>query len=393
MSSSAQYRNFISDALRTALLSHGAVLLITLCIPAIIANRFGLLYLGQILPVYMLFYFLQYLIHFNFSYSMNTATPGQHDDLFTEWENAIRARTTIAFISVSTLFLLQIPIIILVSGFLWSLFRFYNLSYFFMPGGDAHLPHRIIIEWILHLIGLAILIVYPGIFTAEIFFNILAGLELLKFLIHSTITGVNFKFPLLPRVNFTVIQQNTSYFISSLVSFLKNKIILLPAILILPGLALGKFYMIFLWVMAGIRISYPFMKNKINSFQFLNNGEINRHSLKFTIYGSLVSFIWTCGGYFLLAATNADLYRQPELMIPVFLISLFSFYNIPKEYLLIKYREGRNIDLMNGILLPLQIVGSVIAFSSGNSVHCFWILLITSVLYTISIHYFCRKLV
>ncbi len=375
------------------MLSHGAVLMITFFIPVIIANRFGLLYLGQILPVYIVFYGLQFLIHFNFSYSMNTLLNGQSDVHVSEWKNAIRARTTVAFVSVSLLFLLQIPITILLSGFLWSLFRFYNLSYFFMPGSDAQVPRRVVNEWVLNSICLALLLLYTDVFRAEILFSILAGAELLKFLMHSTITGANFSFPLLPRVNFTMIKQNSPFFISSILSFLKNKIILLPAIFILPGLALGKFYMIFLWGIAAIQLSYPIMKNKITSFQFLNNGEIDRHSLKFTIYGSLVSFVWTCGGYFLLSTTNDQLVLHPEIMVPVFLMSLMSFYTIPKEYLLIKYREGKTIDLMNGLLIPLQIIGTVFAFSSGNTIHTLWILMFTSTIYTGSLHYFCRKLV
>lgn len=364
-----------------------------LLIPIAIISRFGLIALSQLLPFYLILYLTSYLIHFNFRQSVSSVADKGTALFYPLHETAIRARLSIAVLCFSVLFLLKIPGHLLISGMAWCLFRFYNHCYQSTFQTKEKILRSTVYEWIIHLTLITTILFLPVSYSNSFILSLLMLSEVVKFSLYKISMGRNRIHPILPRIDIIQIKEQLAPFARKSLIHLKITIAIAPAYFILPITTFTVFYLIIIWIAAGIYITHRLLFAKTDSFRFQNNQTILRSCFTFIIFGSLFSLLWTLSGYFLLLKLSIPIIPQASIMIPAFIILLSIFYNIPNEYLLIRLYEERKLDLLNAFIISVQVGISYLIISTRNIELCVWMISLSSILYSLRLGYLSNKLV
>ncbi len=368
------------------LLKNAYHLFVSAFLPVAILLRYGVFSLGQVLPLLGLFYLLNYFIHFNLNERLqdNAGNEGYYES----WVNAIKARTMYALLLFSCLLLMKIPFLLLGIGCLWVFLRFLNnsISSASMPAGGIHST-----EWIVYSAALIFLISSPFTFTSTQLFQLLAAAELILFLFHCSRRNGN-PIPLyFPRTDISEMRKEAAPFFIKTLYFLRNTILLIPALIYLPAMALSLYFVQLLWILGGIYFSYIILLPAVHHFSQSGAREIKGSIPLLLLRGSAFALCWAMGGYFLCRETSIQEPLNPELMIPVFGTLLLSFHNFPLEYLLARYGEAGKNNILNLILVMVQAVAGYLIIQSGQPSTSLWLITITTLLYGGGLRYFSAR--
>lgn len=353
-----------------------------LTLTLLIILKFGALSWGQISIYYLSLLVLQQISLFSFETFCQHSILAKPTDGNTIWRDAIKVRLGIAYFLVALLTCLKIPIVNIALTAIYLILNIYNEAF--------KVPAKIegkINTW--SLISLIVLLgTYGWILHSKTQLQyqdlliILTTSQSIRFILLNFLFYKEYKIPLLPRTDFTQLKMSVRYFLRSSIVLLNYKTPFFLAAFLLGAIAMSSFHLLLLWTFIGCSIAHQLGIHGVLNFNEWNREAIKVQILKMLIAGTLMGLMWVGLGIFLSNKIPFSI-TSPWWMIPVFIILVFTYVQLPLLHALLKEREENRIIQIYTLIILLQATLGYWFLSQQEIVLCLWILGAISVLQTL----------
>ena len=187
--------------------------------------------------------------------------------------------------------------------------------------------------------------------------------------------------PYLPRTDFTQLKKSGIYFLRSTVVLLNNKTPFMAGAILLGSSSMSSFHMILLWTYTGCAITHLLGTSGILNFTEWNRDALKESVLKMAIIGTVTGLTWVSVCAYFMNTFQMNIVSL-WWMIPVFILLLFTSFQLPLLYALLKVKEEKNILRIFTLCVTLQTVLGYWFLSQQEIVICLWTLSATAALQT-----------
>lgn len=348
----------------------------------LILLKFGPITWSQLSLYYFLLLTMAHTSLFSFETFCQHSIEDNPTNAISIWKDAIRVRLGIALLLFALIAALKIPIAMIGMGGGWVILQLFNEAYKVAAKLNDQLTSWILSSWLslLFLLGCLLCMKSDLDFTALL--QVLLISEVIRFALLSALFYVKYPIPFLPRTDFTQLKLSGKYFLRSSIVLLNNKTPFFLGSILLGSIAMSSFHMILLWAFTGCAIIHLLGLSGILNFKECNRDALKDAALKMAIGGTVMGLAWVgiCFGFMNKFQLNTI---SPWWMIPVFILLLFTYIQLPLLYALLKVKEEKNILRIFAICVTLQTLLGYWFLSQQEIVLCLWTLGATAILQTL----------
>jgi hypothetical protein len=353
-----------------------------LTLTLLILLKFGALSWGQLSIQYLSLLVLQQTSLFSLETFCQHSILAKPTDAITIWSDAIRVRLGISCLLVALLTFLKIPIAILALTAVYLILNVYNEAFKVAAKIEDKINTWSLISWASSWVAYGWIFIIKAQIQFHDLLVILTVSQCLRFALLNIQFYQKYKVPLLPRTDFTQLRLSGSYFLRSSVVRLNYKTPFFLAVFLLGSIAMSSFHLLLLWTFVGCSIAHQLGIHGVLNFNEWNREAIKVQILKMLIVGTLMGLMWVLLGIFLSNKIPFSI-TSPWWMIPVFIILVFTYVQLPLLHALLKEREENRIIQIYTLIILLQATLGYWFLSQQEIVLCLWILGATAVLQTL----------
>ena len=371
------------------LLSMGKVFLLNsfksisfLALTLVTLLKFGNLSWGQISVYYLSLLVLQHITLFSFETFCQHSILENPSNTTSIWRDAIRVRLSIAYLLIAIVALFKIPLTLLLLATCYLILQTYNESYKVIAKLEDKINSWNLISWLSLIVTIGWILFTKTQLSFQELLLVLVATQGMRLALMCTYFYPTYPLPYLPRTDFTQLKKSGIYFLRSSIVLLNNKTPFLFGALLLGSISMSSFHLILLGTFSGCAIAHQLGLSGIIKFHEINRDAIKEYVLKMIIGGSVMGLTWV--GVCLVFMNKLQMNTiSPWWMIPVFIILLFTFIQLPLLYALLKVKEEENILRIFTLCVTLQTILGYWFLSQQEIVLCLWILGATAILQTL----------
>lgn len=354
-----------------------------LTLTLLILLKFGPLSWGQLSIYYLSLLVLQHTSLFSFETFCQHSILENPTKVITIWRNAISVRLGIAYLLVALLAFLKLPIVLLALTAVYLILNVYNEAFKVAAKIEDKINTWSLISWA-SVLGAYVWIAF---LKAQLLFQdlllILTIVQSIRFILLNYLFYQKYKIPLLPRTDFTQLKLSGSYFLRSSVVLLNYKTPFFIAAFFLGVMAMSSLHLILLWLYVGCAIIHQLGIQGIFNFNRWTRAVLKEQILKMIIVGTIVGLLWVWLGISLSNKIPFALI-SPWWMIPVFIILLLTWVQLPLLHALLKEQEEKTIIQIYTLIILLQAILGYWFLSQNEIGNCLWAIAFTAMLQTFS---------
>lgn len=298
-----------------------------LLIASILTLKFGTTATGQFIPVYLVLQFILQLSLFGIQTHVHEHL--QHEgDRNEVWSNAVKARTSILFLSIITLMIIRFQSPFVIPSAIWLIARFYNEIVLLSARFNNKTKESLLIQWIF-IAGTAVWInAETTSFSLSTFLHVMAISECGRLVISLLFRLSFFRLPILPRIDFTQLNSALPHLGTRLLYILPLNISLIAAILFLPTYRLTVYTLEICFLVLGTLPAYAIWSTDKYKPKAISEESILISSLRLMMHGTIISVVWILSTHFLINnITGRE--TEPWLIIPQFILLLTFYFQLP----------------------------------------------------------------
>lgn len=335
-----------------------------LLIGSILTIKFGTTATGQFIPVYLILQFILQLSLFGFHTHVQEHL--QHDgDRFVVWNNAVKARTSILYLSILTLLIVRYDSPFALPAAFWLLARFYNEIISLSARYNARTKEVLLIQWIFTIAVAVWINAENTSFSLANFIIAMAIAECGRLIIQLLFRLPYFHLPIIPRIDFTQLYTAIPHLGTRLLYILPLNITVLAAILFLPSGQLTIYTLEICFLVLGTLPAFALWSTERYRPHSISTDAIVMSSLRLTMPGTIISVLWILSTHFLInIITGRE--TEPWVIIPQFIILLTVYYQLPWLSVFQRLRETSSIRLLLSITLSIELTLSIVLLSQGE---------------------------
>jgi hypothetical protein len=335
-----------------------------LLIASILTIKFGATATGQFIPVYLILQFILQLSLFGFHTHVQEHL--QHDgDRFVVWNNAVKARTSILYLSVLTLLIIRFNSPFVIPAAVWLITRFYNEIISLSARYNDKTKEVLLIQWIF-IVAVGVWInAESNSFSLTNFLTAMSIAECGRLAIQLLFRLTYFKLSIVPRIDFTQLYTAIPHLGTRLLYILPLNITLLAAILFLPSGQLTIYTLEICFLVLGTLPAFALWSTERYRPNALSIDAIVISSLRLTMPGTIISVLWILSTHFLInIITGRE--TEPWVIVPQFIMLLTVYYQLPWISAFQRLKETSSLRLLLSITLFIELTLSIVLLSQGD---------------------------
>lgn len=354
-----------------------------LILTLLIQLKFGPLSWGQLSIYYLSLIVLQHISLFSFETFCQHSIIESPAEATSIWSNAISVRLGIAYLLVALLTLIKLPFTLLAMTALYLVLNVYNEAFKVAAKIEDKINTWSLISWT-SVLGAYSWIIFSSVpLLFQDLLIVLTIAQCIRFILLNYHFYWKYKIPLLPRTDFTQLKLSGSYFLRSSIVLLNYKLPFFMAAFLLGVNAMSTLHLILLWLLAGCAIIHQLGIQGIFNFNRWTQDVLKAQILKMLIVGTIAGLVWIWLGITLSIKIPFALI-SPWWTVPVFIILLLTWVQLPLLHALLKEQEEKKIIQIYTLIIILQAILGYWFLSRHEIGNCLWALAFTALLQTYS---------